>query len=837
MVNKDAQEWLNKNYPKWRRSSIKKLDLSNLNLEGKLDLTSFSNLQEVNVIGNPLLGKIVNNRLKAVIIIKTQEWLNKNYPLKQEVKKIEFNDRYGEQIHGELIVKDFSKLEEIEIWRGLTKLQIKNCPQLIKLEFGTYNNELNELNISTCPNLKELSVSLTKLNKLNVSACPNLKKLCCYNNLLSDLDLTNNLQLEELDVRNNNFSAQDLSFLSHLVNLKNVLLGNSYNERKTKLGFYNRFYGSSKILQNLDKLEVLDISGTDVSNQLEYLENFGGKIKKLEEVELDKKNLLMISPLIPPQLTSNKEDKFTHFSKEEAQKILKNRSYDTKEFNYDKLHLKQWKLAEPLLPKESPPRLYNIKDFKLESTKDNKESYAILSYAWGEENSNSRKEIEKHGKRISLSVNKALEKASITLEIINKEIKGNSNIKYLWVDQLCMNKRDTEEKSEEVPRIVKYYNNSTLTLIAIDTEVGNIDNVDSMNILKLIVCSEWFTRSWTYQEGFLSRQTIFMFDDVLIDGRAMAGIWALNQLSYVDVGKYNSLSEFQKGTKKIATPMGWVYYYNGYGENDKVEMTLSQALKAVKNRKRKVPVDGIYSILGLLPYGEQMEVNYSFKAEEALLKIMKIAVKNGYGEPLAWYGQSNDWMPQINKYGSSNVEGGIDVRIKSLSMDFREKGILLRNLLMYSICKMSPNLSKIEGIFEIEDGLYKKDVWVKLKDNKEKHKSTKVTLLGIKQTFNSTQESNILVVFDDYYYSSNKHFAMLVRETGEKDKNEFGREVKIYQRLGLVELGNGGDKLKSRESNNNEELIISSNFSTQQTNSQFHSELNKTIEVNPYQKY
>ena len=46
-------------------------------------------------------------------------------------------------------------------------------------------------------------------------------------------------------------------------------------------------------------------------------------------------------------------------------------------------------------------------------------------------------------------------------------------------------------------------------------------------------------------------------------------------------------------------------------------------------------VDGIYSILGLLPYGEQVEVDYSLSPQEALFNVMKVAVKNGYGEPLA----------------------------------------------------------------------------------------------------------------------------------------------------------------------------------------------------------
>jgi hypothetical protein len=33
-------------------------------------------------------------------------------------------------------------------------------------------------------------------------------------------------------------------------------------------------------------------------------------------------------------------------------------------------------------------------------------------------------------------------------------------------------------------------------------------------------------------------------------------------------------------------------------------------LKEIKDRGRGTPIDGIYSILGLLPYGHEVEVNY-----------------------------------------------------------------------------------------------------------------------------------------------------------------------------------------------------------------------------------
>ncbi|CAI2184375.1 806_t:CDS:2, partial [Funneliformis geosporum] len=52
-----------------------------------------------------------------------------------------------------------------------------------------------------------------------------------------------------------------------------------------------------------------------------------------------------------------------------------------------------------------------------------------------------------------------------------------------------------------------------------------------------------------------------------------------------------------------------------YGANStqKVELGLIQALDAVKHRHQTVPVDGLYSILGLLPYGEKVQTNYKGK--------------------------------------------------------------------------------------------------------------------------------------------------------------------------------------------------------------------------------
>jgi hypothetical protein len=63
----------------------------------------------------------------------------------------------------------------------------------------------------------------------------------------------------------------------------------------------------------------------------------------------------------------------------------------------------------------------------------------------------------------------------------------------------------------------------------------------------------------------------------------------------------------------------------------------------MKNRKRSVAIDGIYSILSLLPYGGRVNIEYSKdpnhqytknELRKALTDVMKAAINAGYAEPL-----------------------------------------------------------------------------------------------------------------------------------------------------------------------------------------------------------
>jgi hypothetical protein len=176
-----------------------------------------------------------------------QEYLDIIYPKEQRnaIKELNIN---GKNLAGSLDLSDFASLEALDCsFNQLTSLKLDNCRQLKRLYCE--NNQLTHLDCSNC-------------NKLTA--------IGCGNNNLETINLPQQVeQLVGLDVSNNNFE-QNLSVFEEMVNLKELRIEN-WKQEKIKQGIYNHFTGSLKPLQNLTKLERLNISNTDIDSGLEYL--------------------------------------------------------------------------------------------------------------------------------------------------------------------------------------------------------------------------------------------------------------------------------------------------------------------------------------------------------------------------------------------------------------------------------------------------------------------------------------------------------------------------------------------------------------------------------------
>lgn len=118
-----------------------------------------------------------------------------------------------------------------------------------------YDNGLTALDLTNFSNLEEITFSNGQLNEIKFSSAAGEK-------------------LKILNLGNNNFQ-QDLSFLSGLVGLRELYLRN------------NKFKGSLEPLQDLNKLERLNISNVDIdSSSLKPLQ----KLVKLKMLNISGTN-------------------------------------------------------------------------------------------------------------------------------------------------------------------------------------------------------------------------------------------------------------------------------------------------------------------------------------------------------------------------------------------------------------------------------------------------------------------------------------------------------------------------------------------------------------------
>ncbi|CAJ0747804.1 1577_t:CDS:2, partial [Entrophospora sp. SA101] len=254
-------------------------------------------------------------------------------------------------------------------------------------------------------------------------------------------------------------------------------------------------------------------------------------------------------------------------------------------------------------------------------------------------------------------------------------------------------KKNPVEKGEEVKRMRNYYNNSDATLISIQRKLG-------------------------------------------------------------DKSLENALREIISGWKTYSRTL--IYYKDEYNSNDTVILSLSQVLKEVKKRKRSLPIDGIYSVLGMLPYGEKVEVNYSASLEQALYNVMKTAVEN----------DSN---------GSTSIEGGVILNLEKLT--FQPDGNIKIVGLEYEINNPISASVKWDTKSSIESNTYRRTIGVE-----SNGKVKIITLLGTKETLQVMDkkkegEDIRLLLFNKKKEQENeKIFSLLVARKGN-----------IRYRLGLVE--------------------------------------------------
>jgi hypothetical protein len=199
-------------------------------------------------------------------MVNTQEYLNQNYPNKEETTKINLSNQ---NLEGNLTIKDF--------------------PNLISIECGNNKNNIALIELNNLPKLTSFYANNCQLTDIKIKNCLNIEHLKVANNFLTDLNFLNNLNPKKitiLSIHSNNFSEQTLEPFSKFTSLQWLFIDNC-DKAKFRKGIYNRFTGSLKPLQNLTKLEILSISKTDIDSGLEYVPESLRKIGLDSAIKVD----------------------------------------------------------------------------------------------------------------------------------------------------------------------------------------------------------------------------------------------------------------------------------------------------------------------------------------------------------------------------------------------------------------------------------------------------------------------------------------------------------------------------------------------------------------------
>ncbi|KAF2114566.1 heterokaryon incompatibility protein-domain-containing protein [Lophiotrema nucula] len=235
--------------------------------------------------------------------------------------------------------------------------------------------------------------------------------------------------------------------------------------------------------------------------------------------------------------------------------------------------------------------------------------YVALSYVWGSLPSTGIiQDIGKSPKDTLSSVPKTIEDSIQVTKFLA--------MRYLWVDQFCIDQSDEEDKHQQIQQMDQIYSFADLTLIAaagespyeglpgingtprIGQQIVRIGDYLLIQTLRDANCSlkksRWAKRGWTYQEGILSKRRLIVTDtQILYECNAMRCSEALNlplEANHTDnarerVGHYSTFIE------------------TGFFDNTLVASNRSDALRYIADyyqRQLSYPEDALNAIQGVL---------------------------------------------------------------------------------------------------------------------------------------------------------------------------------------------------------------------------------------------
>lgn len=366
-------------------------------------------------------------------------------------------------------------------------------------------------------------------------------------------------------------------------------------------------------------------------------------------------------------------------------------------FPYHDLADSEIRLVE-ILPKARDNTINcQLKQFPLEECP----KFCALSYAWGDQSVKKTIVLDNIPFKVTRNLYEALLQLGSCLE-------SRYFTRYIWIDAICINQDDFDEKSVQVPRMADLYNEASQVVIwvgpnpppwdasigrlfsaarrirreileggqtdaylksyPLEREVGSSVGQICLDLLD-ISSRSWFSRIWTVQEACIN-----MEDPDLYAGQHYVGLYDLMAILIVTSAQQTGQAQLCMQLRQmVATRL--LYKRTKDAQEYGAERGLSSSnlpdflfeiLLRLAGRKANLPVDHLYGVLALLECFEREDLpvelmpNYNLLYEDVYVQYASFLL-NRTGDLRLLDCHKRDlsgvpsWVPDFRYLGGSTV--------------------------------------------------------------------------------------------------------------------------------------------------------------------------------------
>lgn len=261
--------------------------------------------------------------------------------------------------------------------------------------------------------------------------------------------------------------------------------------------------------------------------------------------------------------------------------------------------------------------------------------YDALSYVWGARLSLEPLQLDSHPVRVTAGLNEAL-----------RHLRHATEMRYIWVDALCINQNDNEETSHQVSVMRDIYRNARKVEVWLGT--SNESSSVGMEILAFLAGDEnllydnpwsrqppelciaglndvlhrpYFERAWVVQENVIARCVRMWSGTDSFQWSSEETVRFLNRLKYAEITP--TWREAGLSTVDMRPLIEVVELSALKIHRMRREIGLIDIVHSMRHRKATDARDMVYAMVGLIDEDALLDIDYTCRTSELYQRLLE----------------------------------------------------------------------------------------------------------------------------------------------------------------------------------------------------------------------